>query len=148
MCRVCVGDGSPKDSKPQTCRNTKLYIFENSLFEACIVCRNNSFHSNKLRFDAICHMHEPQQLRNPDLRTFADICVFLREICVLFAGKLSTFLLNSEQFWNFLRAFLAKKHGRSVFSQIQKKTVCFNVYSGLVSPIQQRLLLAWHQSLL
>ena len=60
-------------------------------------------------------MHDPQQLRNPDLRTFADICVFLREICVLFAGKLSTFLLNSEQFWNFLQAFLQKKHGRSVF---------------------------------
>ena len=67
-------------------------------------------------------MHEPQQLRNPDLRTFADICVFLREICVLFAGKLSTFLLNSEQFWNFLQAFLQKKHGRSVFFlQIRQK---------------------------
>ena len=143
--------GAPKDSKPQTCRNTKLYIFENSLFEACIVCRNNSFHSNKLRFDAICHMHEPQQLRNPDLRTFADICVFLREICVLFAGKLSTFLLNSEQFWNFLRAFLAKKHGRSVFftNSEKKQSVSTSiVYSGLVSPIQQRLRLASHQSLL
>ena len=88
-----------------------------------------------------CHMHEPQQLRNPDLRTFADICVFLREMCVLFAGKLSTFLLNSEQFWNFLQAFLQKKTWAfSFLLQIQTKTVCFNVYSGLVSPIQQRLL--------
>jgi len=48
-------------------------------------------------------MHEPQQLRN------FPICVFLREICVLFAGKLSTCLLNSEQFWNFMGTFLAKK---------------------------------------
>ena len=52
-----------------------------------------------------------QQLRNPDLRTFADMCVFLRETCALFAGKLSACLLNSKQFWNFLGTFLAQNMG-------------------------------------
>jgi hypothetical protein len=60
-------------------------------------------------------MHEPQQLRNPDLRIFADICVFLRDICALFAGKLSTCLLNSEQFWNFVGTVLAKKRPSDFF---------------------------------
>ena len=60
-------------------------------------------------------MHEPQQLRNRDVRTFADICVFLQENCALFVGKLSAFFVGFNAGAEFPGYMSCAEHGPSLF---------------------------------